>query len=194
MPFCCHSVAIASLPSPYPVRASVPFPAHPPPLFFRGASEEPASRPMKRSDATKAIPHDRRRCFRAGQPLRFLRRPHQTKPGPRTNSESHPAELQRIVLRRPQTRPPQTAENTLALSRTARNAPNRHENGALPQTHQRPHTMRPVSHIRFRLAGAEKRTRTSTPLRVRGPEPRASANSAISAHPTNPFKTKGLAT
>ena len=30
--------------------------------------------------------------------------------------------------------------------------------------------------------GAEKRTRTSTPLRERGPEPRASANSAISAH------------
>src|ERR1700744_4014080 len=37
--------------------------------------------------------------------------------------------------------------------------------------------------------GAEKRTRTSTPLRERGPEPRASANSAISAH-CNERKTR----
>ena len=41
----------------------------------------------------------------------------------------------------------------------------------------------------FQIFGAEKRTRTSTPLRERGPEPRASANSAISAH-CNERKTR----
>src|SRR5208337_1204431 len=40
---------------------------------------------------------------------------------------------------------------------------------------------------RFNLtSGAEEGTRTPTPLRVRGPEPRASANSATSARDTNP--------
>ena len=35
------------------------------------------------------------------------------------------------------------------------------------------------------LDGAEEGTRTPTPLRVRGPEPRASANSATSAQYTS---------
>ena len=54
------------------------------------------------------------------------------------------------------------------------------QNAAKGQTQQRAESIRPfASRLNF---GAEKRTRTSTPLRVRGPEPRASANSAISAH------------
>ena len=35
------------------------------------------------------------------------------------------------------------------------------------------------------MIGAEEGTRTPTPLRVRGPEPRASANSATSARDTD---------
>ena len=41
--------------------------------------------------------------------------------------------------------------------------------------------------------GAEEGTRTPTPLRVRGPEPRASANSATSARDTNPAISAGSA-
>ena len=45
------------------------------------------------------------------------------------------------------------------------------------------------------LDGAEEGTRTPTPLRVRGPEPRASANSATSAQYTGPaFSTEPAAT
>ena len=38
----------------------------------------------------------------------------------------------------------------------------------------------------IRIYGAEEGTRTPTPLRVRGPEPRASANSATSAQYASP--------
>jgi hypothetical protein len=39
-----------------------------------------------------------------------------------------------------------------------------------------------AAHLHLEAFGAEEGTRTPTPLRVRGPEPRASANSATSAH------------
>ncbi len=42
-------------------------------------------------------------------------------------------------------------------------------------------------------SGAEEGTRTPTPLRVRGPEPRASANSATSARDTKPARWAGSA-
>ena len=45
----------------------------------------------------------------------------------------------------------------------------------------------------FSVIGAEEGTRTPTPLRVRGPEPRASANSATSARDTNPAVSAGSA-
>jgi hypothetical protein len=45
----------------------------------------------------------------------------------------------------------------------------------------------------LRRFGAEEGTRTPTPLRVRGPEPRASANSATSARDTNPAISAGSA-
>ena len=58
--------------------------------------------------------------------------------------------------------------------------------GPKPKPRQAPGTTKgrvgPCPLCEFQIFGAEKRTRTSTPLRERGPEPRASANSAISAH------------
>src|SRR5271157_5300617 len=47
-------------------------------------------------------------------------------------------------------------------------------------------TRRRLFLMHLKLDGAEEGTRTPTPLRVRGPEPRASANSATSARDTNP--------